>query len=77
MLQALVFNLPGVCTHTDIEGEQRKARVWNILKSSEKNTKFNEHPVPAASLTAELARQESTLRPSTSSDLTPTDILNS
>ena len=28
---ALVFYLPGVCTHTDTE-----ARVWNILKSSEK-----------------------------------------
>ena len=33
---ALVFYLPGVCTHTDTEGEQRKARVQNILKSSEK-----------------------------------------
>ena len=33
---ALVFYLPCVCTHTDTEGEQRKARVWNILKSSEK-----------------------------------------
>ena len=42
---ALVFYLPGVCTHTDTEGKQRKPRVWNILKSSEKNTIFNEHPV--------------------------------
>ena len=42
---ALVFYLPGVCTHTDTEGKQRKARVRNILKSSEKNTIFNEHPV--------------------------------
>ena len=42
---ALVFYLPGECTHTDTEGKQRKARVWNILKSSEKNTIFNEHPV--------------------------------
>ena len=42
---ALVFYLPGVCTHTDAEGKQRKARVRNILKSSEKNTIFNEHPV--------------------------------
>ena len=33
---ALVFYLPGVCTHTDTEGKQRKARVRNILKSSEK-----------------------------------------
>ena len=37
--------LPGVCTHTDTEGKQRKARVRNILKSSEKNTIFNEKPV--------------------------------
>ena len=29
----LVFYLPGVCTHTDTEGKQRKARVWNISKS--------------------------------------------
>ena len=42
---ALVFYLPGVCTHADTEGKQRKARVRNILKSSEKNTIFNEHPV--------------------------------
>ena len=33
---ALVFYLPGVCTHTDTEGTQREARVRNILKSSEK-----------------------------------------
>ena len=42
---ALVFYLPGVCTHTDTEGKQRKANVRNILKSSENNTVFNEHPV--------------------------------
>ena len=42
---ALVFYLPGVCTHTDTEGKQRKTRGRNILKSSEKNTIFNEHPV--------------------------------
>ena len=44
---ALVFYLPGicVCTHTDTEGKQRKARVGNISKSSEKNTIFNEHPL--------------------------------
>ena len=34
--EALVFYLPCVCTHTDTEAEQRKARVQNILKSSEK-----------------------------------------
>ena len=33
---ALVFYLPGVCTHTDTEGKQRMARVWNIFKSSKK-----------------------------------------
>ena len=35
----------GVCTHTDTKGKQGKARVRKILKSSEKNTIFNEHPV--------------------------------
>ena len=33
---ALVFYLPGVCTHSDSEGKKRKARARNILKSSEK-----------------------------------------
>ena len=33
---ALVFYLPGVRTHTDTEGKQRKARVRNILKSLQK-----------------------------------------
>ena len=28
---ALVFYLPGVCTHTDTEGKQRKTRVRNIF----------------------------------------------
>ena len=42
---SLVFYLPGVCTHTDTEDKQRKASVRNILKSSGKNTIFNEHPV--------------------------------
>ena len=42
---ALVFYLPGLCTHTDTEGKQRNARVLNILKSLEKNTILNEHPV--------------------------------
>ena len=32
----LVFYLPGVCTHTETEEQQRKARVQNILKSSKK-----------------------------------------
>ena len=39
---ALVFYLPGACTHTDTERKHRKARVRNIF---EKNTIFNEHPV--------------------------------
>ena len=42
---ALVFYMPGVCTHTDTEGKQRKARVRNIFKNLRKNTIFNEHPV--------------------------------
>ena len=42
----LVFYLPGVCTHTDTEEKPRKTRVRNILKSLEKNTICNEHPVP-------------------------------
>ena len=33
---ALVFYLPSVCTHTDTGGKQRRARVQNISKSSEK-----------------------------------------
>ena len=35
---ALVFYLPGVgvCTHTDTEVKQRKARFWNILETSKK-----------------------------------------
>ena len=42
---ALVFHLPGVCTHTDTEGKQRKARVSEYFKIFGKNTIFNEHPV--------------------------------
>ena len=38
---ALVFYLPGVCTHTDAEGKQTS----EYLKKIEKNTIFNEHPV--------------------------------
>ena len=34
-----------MCTHTDTERKQIKARVQNILKSLKKNTIFNEHPV--------------------------------
>ena len=33
---AMVFYLPGACTHTDTEGKQRKTSVRNILKSLEK-----------------------------------------
>ena len=44
---ALVFYLPCVCTLTDTEGEQRKARV-------RKNTIFNEHPVRKRSIAIEL-----------------------
>ena len=32
-------------TYINTEGKQRRVRVRNILKSSEKNTIFNEHPV--------------------------------
>ena len=49
---ALVFYLPGVCTHTDTEGKQGKVRVWNIFRNSEKNTILNEHPVCMAQLLA-------------------------
>ena len=45
---ALVFYLPGVCTHTDTTdtmGKKRKTSVGNILKTLEKNTIFIEHPV--------------------------------
>ena len=37
---ALVFYLPGVCTHTDTKGKQRKTRVLNNLKSLEKTQNF-------------------------------------
>ena len=39
----LVFYLPGMCTHTDTEGKQKKAREY--FKIFGKNTIFNEHPV--------------------------------
>ena len=38
---ALVFYLPGVCTHTDTEGKQSP----EYFKIFGKNTIFNEHPV--------------------------------
>ena len=38
---ALVFYLPGVCTHTDTEGKQSPEYFFLIGK----NTIFNEHPV--------------------------------
>ena len=51
---ALVFYLPCVYTHTDTETKQRKARIRNILKSSEKNSIFNKHPVrPTTDITTE------------------------
>ena len=53
---ALVFYLPCACTHTDTEGKQRKPRVRNIFKNSEKNTIFNGHPVHSSS-----ARKDSSL----------------
>ena len=42
---ALDFYLTGVCTHTDTEGKQRKARVRNIFKNSEKTQYLMKHPV--------------------------------
>ena len=38
---ALVFYLPGVCTHTDTEGKQSS----EYSKKIGKNTIFNRHPV--------------------------------
>ena len=38
---ALVFYLPGVCTHTETEEKQSP----EYLKEFGKNTMFNEHPV--------------------------------
>ena len=38
---ALLFYLPGVCTHTDPEGKQSPDYFLKIGK----NTIFNEHPV--------------------------------
>ena len=42
---ALVFYLPGVCTHTDTVGKQRNTSL-EYFKILRKNTIFNEHPVP-------------------------------
>ena len=54
----LVFYLSCLCTHTDTEGEQRKARVRNNLKSSEK-TLFKEHPVPISYIFSDAVRNRS------------------
>ena len=40
---ALVFDLP-LCTHTDTEGKPRESGIY--FKIFDKNTIFNEHPVP-------------------------------
>ena len=68
---ALVFFLPGVCTHTDTEGKHRKTRVQNILKSLEKNTIINEHPVPLIIITVGplLTREPMNLEKLSPSDL--------
>ena len=44
---ALVFYLPGVCTHTDTEGKQSPENILNLRK----NKIFNEHPVSSESET--------------------------
>ena len=46
---ALVFYLPGVCTHTDTKGN-RERQESGIFKIFEKNTIFDEHPVLVYSL---------------------------
>ena len=43
---ALVFYLPGMCTHTDTEGKQSQ----EYFKIFGKNTIFNEHPVAQVEL---------------------------
>ena len=72
MLQCWCY-LPGVCTHTDTEGrgKNRKTRVQNILKSLEKNTIFNEHPVPFIIITVGplLTREPMNLEKLSPSDL--------
>ena len=50
--------MPCVCTQTDAEGKQRKARVRNILNSLKKNTIYNEHPVPASEVWTLTDREE-------------------
>ena len=42
---ALVFYLPGVCTHTDTPRENRERPESEIFKIFGKNTIFNEQPV--------------------------------
>ena len=44
---ALVFYLPGVCTHILTLRENRKGQSLEYFKKFRKNTIFNEHPVPA------------------------------
>ena len=46
---ALMFFLPGVCTHTDTEGKKRKARVLNILKY--KKTQYSMNTLYEAGVT--------------------------
>ena len=42
---ALVFYLPGVCTHTDTKGKTEKDQSPEYSKIFGKNSIFNEHPV--------------------------------
>ena len=42
---ALVFYLPGVCTHTDTEGKTEKGQSQEYFEIFGKNTIFNEHSV--------------------------------
>ena len=37
---ALVFHLPGMCTHTNTKGKQREARVRNIFQIFWKKTQY-------------------------------------
>ena len=61
---ALVFYLR-LCTHTDTEGEPKKARVQNIFENLLKNTLFNEHlvvPVNLASSLRVLVKSEQSVK---------------
>ena len=46
---ALVFYLPGVCTHNDTEGKREMPEPGIFLKIRKK-TIFNEHPVSEAKI---------------------------